>query len=182
MKKVIIIWTLFFAGSCSGIKLSDNCNKKGNEKSYETFIVLPFVNDNYNCYIDVETKLRNLCYNIYESESGISLVSRYARSVNKSIDDIDIIEFCDYAKSRGINYVVLGDCRVEWFEGRKSVAPMYYENSKETKSLEDDMYHIVTGNYAIINCYYINTENRTQKELLRNYKVKKVYTGIPNSF
>ncbi len=184
MKQVaIIICVLLFTGSCSGIKLSDNCNKKGNEKSYETFVVLPFVNDNHNCHIDIEAKLKELCYYVYDVESGISLINRYACSVNKSIDEIDIIEFCDYAKKRGINYVVLGNCRVEWFEGRKSTNTMNTNSeNKESKSLEDNMYYIVTGNYAIVNCYYINTENRVQKELFRNYKIKKVHTGTPNSF
>ena len=184
---VFIICIFSFSASCSGIKLPDNCGKN-NKK---TFIVLPFVDDEYACYLNVEDKIRNLCYDV---ESGVSLMNEYSVLVSKSFDNIDITEFCDYAKSKGIDYVVVGTAKVEWHEGRKSTGSIIEADgnyridqegtykSSQPKSSDAQMYNIITGNYAVVNCRYINTETKDIKELFHNYKVKKVQLGMSSSF
>jgi len=183
MNKVIIfflICILVSIVSCSVIELPNNCGKT----SKETFAVLPFVSDEYCCNLDVENKIRNLCYNI---ENGITLLNEYSRLVNKSLSEIEIDEFCDYAKSKGVDYIVIGTTRIEWIEGRKPNGPILQINNstnsseQERKSLEMDVYNLITGNYATIDCYTINTTTKNKKELFRNYKVKKVSVGMPNS-
>ena len=170
--------------SCSGIKLSDNCGKQ----TSKTFIVLPFVEDDYACSFDIENKIRNLCYNV---ENGLNILNEYSRSINKSFSEISIDEFCDYAKTKGIDYVVIGNARVEWFEGTKSPhiiepGPINLYNSSggtaTSKSLDARMYLLVTGNYAVVDGYHINTTTKERKEIFRNYKVKKVSTGMPSPF
>jgi len=185
MKKVTMIilsCILIFFTSCSlGIKLSNNCGKN----SQETFIVLPLVNDDFACNFDVENKIKNLCYNVLD---GSSVLNDYVRLTNKSIDEIEISEFCDYANNRGINYIVFGTCHIEWFEGHKASTIIredyspFRQNSStniNSESLENKMYLLVTGNYAIIDSYYINTKTKSKHELFRNYKVKKVHIGMP---
>jgi hypothetical protein len=174
---------LIFITSCSGIKLSDNCGKQ----SKETFIVLPFIADDYACNFEIENKIRNLCYNV---ENGMTLLNEYSHLVNKSYADIEITDFCDYAKTKGIDYVVIGTTRVEWYEGKKlntAILEDYeYKNGLTTtgkdsnpKSLEMHVYNVVTGNYAIVDCYTINTSSKDKKELFHNYKVKKIQLGLP---
>jgi hypothetical protein len=184
--KILYICVIILLASCSGIKLSDNCGKQ----STKTFIVLPFIGDDYACYVDVENKIRNLCYSI---EDGYSMLNEYSVSVGKNYLDVSIDEFCDYAKSKGIDYVVAGTVRVEWYEGRKPVTSIVESNdyspqinggkfdavSNNGKSMESNMYYIVTGNYAVVDCYGINTSTKDKIEIFHNYKVKKVAVGSP---
>ena len=171
--------------SCAGIKLSNNCEKQINK----TFIVLPFVGHDYACNFDVENKIRNLCYNV---ENGLTILNEYSRTFNKSYTEISIEEFCDFAKTEGIDYIVIGNVRTEWFEGPKptrmieSPSSNYLLGSRDdnsrSKSLEENMYNIVTGNYAVVDCYRINTNTKDKKNIFRNYKMKKLPTGMPSSF
>ena len=180
MKVIEIIFLtciLISITSCSSIKLADNCGKQ----NAETFIVLPFVGDDYACNFDIENKIRNLCYSI---ESGMSLLNEYSYLVNKNFLEIELNDFCDYVKDKGIDYVVIGSARVEWYEGKK---PIGFENSTGASSSNSSMvnplelrsYYLMTGNYVIVDCYTINTNNKNKKELFRNYKVKKVSLGMP---
>jgi hypothetical protein len=104
---VLNLIVLAMLTSCSGLKykLPDNCGK--NEKI--TIAVLPFYNDEYHCHKNIETKIVDICYPIVD---GALLVNEYCMSTNKKLEDISVDEFCEYAKTRGVDKIILGDVEV----------------------------------------------------------------------
>jgi hypothetical protein len=163
-------------GCSLGVNLPNNCGKE--EKA--TFVVMPFIDDNFGCNIDVENKIRNLCYNVMD---GRSVLNDFSSSNRVSVNEI--AEFCDFADSKGIDYIVFGTCRVEWFEGDPPSMSTFShtgrgsDTSRSNVALEYNMYLLVTGNYAVIDSYYVNTKTKKQHKLFQNYKVKKVPIGMP---
>jgi len=101
----LIICSVLLFSNCSGINLTSNCGKNHNI----TFAVLPFLNDDYRCHINIESKLENMCYNIINGEL---LINDYSNSHNKKLEDISITEFTQFAKTRGVTKLIFGNVTV----------------------------------------------------------------------
>jgi len=165
----------FLCTSCSSIQLDDNCGKPEKIK----ISVLPFVNDEFNCHKNIEKKIRNLCYDIIDGEQ---LLNEYLISTSKQINNISIVEFCEFALSRGVDKIILGDVSIEWIEGPRPKEKILSSSNSQLgeRSLEEQMYYITTGNYAKVTCYSIDTRSKEKQIIFKNYQVKKVSIGMYN--
>ena len=179
IRLVFIIVLLLYVG-CTGINLPYNCGKESVK-----IIVLPFHNDTHLCNFNVEKILSEMCYDIVNYQQYFN---EYSHTTGKSISEVTIEEFAKFVNSRGIHKVVIGDASVVYLEGSRRPDNMITHtghmsdevgSSNNPKSLDYDMYVLVTGNYVQVNCYIIDTETLEQKQFFRNYKVKKIYDGTP---
>lgn len=170
---VFVLAVAMLLPNCSGINLPGNCEKQ----LKITYAVLPFYNDDYRCNKNIENKLTDMCYNIVDGEQ---MLNEYCMQVNKKMDEISIDEFCNYAKQRGVNQLILGEVEIVWVDGMRPKDVSISDAKNIYKASEEDMYNIITGNYARLNCYSIDTDSKDKKSIFTNYNVKKVNLGMPS--
>jgi hypothetical protein len=55
-------------------------------------------------------------------------------------------------------------------------------NRSTSLSRGANMEQLITGYYAIANCYIIDTQSKERNNIFQNYNVKKVPLGLPSVF
>jgi hypothetical protein len=169
MYRIIIIVLLLVSG-CTGIQLADNC---GSGKEIK-LAVLPFTEDGYQANRKIEGILASKCYTIV---SGEQLLHEYVVSVGRSLAEITMDEFLVYAKSRGVDKVVTGSVSVIWEEGHRAGNGLV-EQAKvgdvRNGISDENVYQLLTGNYAVADCYIYDTGNGEKSEIFRHYKIRKI--------
>jgi hypothetical protein len=168
----------FTSAGCSGMKLESVCGT--NEKIKVT--VLPFVNDNHFCNKNIEQKLTRMCYDVID---GIQLLNEFSQITNKSVNEISIVEFCDFVNLKGIDKIIIGDASLTWQEGSRRLEGVVQSKNvmneqPQSRSLDEEMYRLVTGNYVQVNCYIIDTQSKERYQIFKNYKIKKIFDGTPS--
>ena len=186
MKKVVVtilssVLIVCSVASCTGINLQNNCSR--NVKQIVT--VLPFLNDEYDCYKNVEKILQEMCY---QTIDGRVLLNEYSTLTSKKFEEILFEEFCEFADSRGVSLIIYGEAKIVWIEPANIYTPTNYSRSSgggsvvyaRTQYDDLEMKQIVRGNYASINCFGYNTKTKETTKIFENYKVKKISLGQPD--
>lgn len=176
--------------SCSGIGLPIICDKE-----QQTAVVLPFQNDLYNSHVTIENLLIGRCYNVV---NGQTLLNDCSMALHKNFDSISLEEFSDFARSRGVDIIVYGNTNVVWLQGtmpgdnplRGTTFTSKNDpfnkvsdtnNIRRYGSSSYDVNAMITGNYVEADCYCIFTNTGETKQILRNYKVKKLGLGTAST-
>ncbi len=163
LKVIYIIAIIFILSGCgTGILF-----KEVNSDEKILVVVMPFKEDNYNCNMDIESILLRKNYDIY---NGKLLIDECCLSLKKSVDSISISEFVDFASSRYIDKIIFGIVKYEWLEGVYSKPGIELERDK-----------LVEGNYAILNCDWVDLKTKKVEKIVSNYRIKKVPLGMPDN-
>ena len=166
-KKIIFMLSLIFlqfiiSGCSVGVLLKEAI--PGGEN---LVVVMPFKDDDYDCNINVEALLIDKGYNIY---SGKLLLEECLLSMNKKLEEISIDEFINFAATRNINKVIFGTVKYEWQEGSYSKPGLEFERDK-----------LIEGNYAIIDCQWIDVKTKKYEKIISNHRLKKIPLGMPEN-
>jgi hypothetical protein len=161
--------SLLYLPACTfGVDIADNCEK--NQR--KVVAVLPFVDDDYNCSNNVENALLGKCYNIYD---GKTLANECSFALNKGFEDISMEELTAFAAKNGIDMLVYGNVSIEWAEGPRSII-----RPTGNQSSSSEVNKVIEGNYAVINCFLLNTSTKEETKMYDNFRLKRVQLGSPD--